>query len=212
MPTYLAGLLLLLLGGAAAPPEPIAGTIEGRVELRPHTARRVASRYPGGGGTHVMGAVPAVVYLRGRIPGAAATTQRPRLAQQDTAFRPSVLVVPVGTRVEFPNGDAFFHNVFSYSSPKRFDLGRYPRGESRMVTFDRPGVVKVYCEIHQWMRAAVVVVENPYHDVVGADGRFRIPDVPPGRYELVAWDMDRNERVVPVTVPASGSVRVDLRL
>ncbi|HEX5727777.1 MAG TPA: carboxypeptidase regulatory-like domain-containing protein [Longimicrobiaceae bacterium] len=217
-PALLPLLALPLLAGrspAPAPPAP-AGTIEGRVTLGERPTRRVASRYPGqgGGAAHVMGAVPAVAYLVGPVAGAGnpAPAARPRLTQRDTSFRPPVLVVPVGTAVEFPNADAFFHNVFSYSAPKRFDLGRYPRGESRTVVFDRPGIVKVYCEIHQWMRAAVVVVENPFHAQVGADGRFSIGGVPPGRYRLAVWDFDRGQRTVEVAVPASGAVRVDVRL
>lgn len=210
-------LLLPLLAFAPRSPDPAAltGTIEGRVELSPRPARRVTARYPGaGGGSHVMGAVPAVAYIVGPVAGSppAGPAQRPRLAQQDTSFRPQLLIVPLGTRVDFPNQDAFFHNVFSYSPVKRFDLGRFPRGESRTVTFDRAGVVKVYCEIHQWMRSAVVVVENPFHDEVASDGRFRISGVPAGRYRLAVWDVDRGERTVEVTVPASGSVRVDVRL
>lgn len=199
---------------APAPAAAQGGVIEGQVELSPRAARRVAPRYPGAaGGTHVVGTVPPVAYIVGRVPGAApAAAPRPRLTQQDTAFRPALLVVPVGARVEFPNADPFFHNVFSYSPIKRFDLGRYPRGESRTVTFDRPGVAKVYCEIHQWMRAAVVVVENPFHAQVGADGRFRIAGVPPGRYRLTVWDVDRGERTVEVTVPAAQVARVNVRL
>ena len=209
--------LAFFLTLSLVPEQPAAaqgGVIEGQVELSPRAARRVTSRYPGApGGTHLVGAVPPVAFIVGRVPGAPpASAQRALLGQRDTSFRPPLLVVPVGARVEFPNHDPFFHNVFSYSPVKRFDLGRYPRGESRTVTFDRAGVAKVYCEIHQWMRSAVVVVENPFHAQVGADGRFRIAGVPPGRYRLTVWDVDRGERTVDVTVPASGAARVHVRL
>ena len=211
--------LLFPLLAAAPPPRPAetpapAATIEGRVTIPAQAPRRVANRYPGAGGgaAHAVSPVPMLAFLVGPVAGARATAgERPRLVQQDTSFRPPLLVVPVGTAVEFPNRDPFFHNVFSYSAPKRFDLGRYPRGESRTVTFDRAGVVKVYCEIHQWMRSAVLVVENPFHDVVAEDGRFTIANVPPGRYKLAVWDFDRGQRTVDVTVPASGSVRADVR-
>ena len=208
-------LLALGFAGAASRPPPPLATIEGRVTGAPPAQPRVASRYPGAGGgaAHLAGAVPRVAYLTGPIAGARpSASARPRMVQQDTAFQPALLMVPLGGSVEFPNQDPFFHNVFSYSAPKRFDLGRYPRGESRTVTFDRPGVVKVFCEIHQWMRSAVVVVENPFHAQVAADGRFSIPNVPAGQYRLTVWDFDRGPRVVNVTVPTTGAVRVDVRM
>jgi plastocyanin len=211
-----------LLASAAAVPAPSpaparrpAGSIEGHVTFSRMAPARVANRYPGAGGgaSHAAGAVPAVAYLVGvAAEGVPEFRTRPRLVQQDTSFRPPLLVIPVGGSVDFPNRDPFFHNVFSYSSTKRFDLGRYPRGESRTVTFDRPGVVKIYCEIHQWMRSAVVVAENPWFDQVAQDGRFTITGVPAGRYRLAVWDFDRGQRVVNVTVPAQGSVRVDVSL
>ena len=201
--------------GPERPAAAVAGTIEGRVRLSPAVPRRIANRYPGEGAaaSHQVGAVPPVAYLVGRVAGGGDSRgERPRLMQQDTSFRPAVLVVPVGTSVEFPNRDPFFHNVFSYSSTTRFDLGRYPRGESRTVVFDRPGIVKVYCEIHQWMRSAVLVVENPYHAQVAPDGRFTIDGVPPGRYRLAVWDFDRGQKMVDVTVPAAGVARVEVSL
>lgn len=212
----LAAVLLAAAGTAALAPAPrAAGSIQGHVTFSRMAPRRVANRYPGAGGgaSHRAGTVPAVAYIVGPVAGArAGGGERPRLMQRDTSFRPPVLVVPVGTAVEFPNGDPFFHNVFSYSAAKRFDLGRYPRGESRTVVFDRAGIVKVYCEIHQWMRSAVLVVENPFHAQVDADGSFAIAGVPPGRYRLAVWDFDRGQRVVEVTVPAQGSARVDVSL
>jgi plastocyanin len=209
----------LVAATAAARPGPAApaltGGIEGHVTLSRMAPQRIASRYPGdgGGATHRAGAVPQVAFILGPVAGSAGGRgERPRLTQQDTAFHPAVLVIPVGTAVEFPNRDPFFHNVFSYSATKRFDLGRFPRGESRTVNFDRAGVVKVYCEIHQWMRSAVLVVENPFHDQVGADGRFSINGLPPGNYRLAVWDFDRGQRVVNVTVPAAGTARVEVNL
>jgi hypothetical protein len=210
-----AALLVSAATAAPAPAPPAAGSIQGHVTFSRMAPQRVANRYPGAGGgaSHRAGTVPAVAYLVGPIPGVAAESRpRPRLLQQDTSFQPPVLVIPVGTSVEFPNRDPFFHNVFSYSAAKRFDLGRYPRGESRTVVFDRAGIVKVYCEIHQWMRSAVLVVENPFHAQVEADGDFTIPGVPPGRYRLAVWDFDRGQRVVEVTVPAQGAARVDVSL
>jgi plastocyanin len=213
-----AGLLVPTISAFRAPaarPRPLAGSIEGHVTLSRMQPQRVANRYPGegAGNSHRAGAVPPVAFIVGPVSGGGQERGgRPTLTQQDTAFHPPVLVIPVGTSVEFPNRDPFFHNVFSYSATKRFDLGRYPRGESRTVTFDKPGVVKVYCEIHQWMRSAILVVENPYHAQVGADGRFSIDGVPPGRYKLAVWDFDRGQRVVDVTVPASGAARVEVSL
>ncbi len=153
-----------------------------------------------------------MAYIRDAIPGAAASApSNPTLAQQDTTFSPNVLVVPVGTTLQFPNRDPFFHNVFSYSSAARFDLGRYPRGESKSVEFDEAGVVKVYCEVHESMRAAVVVVRNPFHAVVASDGSFRIANVPAGRHTLVVWHHDGGVREVQVDVRAGASTTVPVR-
>ena len=189
------------------------GTIEGRVQLPSAAPRRTASRYPGAApSTRTAQEIPAVAYIRGAIAGAsAARPANPTLAQQDTAFAPNVLIVPVGTTVQFPNRDPFFHNVFSYSSNARFDLGRYPRGESKEVTFDEAGVVKVYCEVHESMRAAVVVVQNPFSAVVGADGTFRMTNVPAGRHTIVVWHHDGGVREVQVDVRAGATTPVQVR-
>lgn len=208
--------LALALPWTVPSPAPAAaqtGTIEGRVELPSGAPRRTASRYAGAAPTarDVQG-IPAIAYIAGAVADTrAAAPASPALAQQDTAFEPSVLIVPVGTTVEFPNRDPFFHNVFSYSSAQRFDLGRYPRGESKSVTFDQAGVVKVYCEVHESMRAAVVVVQNPFHAVIGDDGTFRIPDVPAGRHTLVVWHHEGGMREVVVDVRAGAVAPVRVR-
>lgn len=206
----------LSLACTLLPPEPVAaqtGTIEGRVQLPTAAPRRTASRYAGAApAARTVQEIPAIAYISGAVAGSRVPAPpSPALAQQDTAFVPNVLVVPVGTTVEFPNRDPFFHNVFSYSSAQRFDLGRYPRGESKSVEFAQAGVVKVYCEVHESMRAALVVVENPFHAVIGADGTFRIANVPAGRHTVVVWHHDGGMREVAVDVRPGAVAPVRLR-
>ncbi|HET9235128.1 MAG TPA: carboxypeptidase regulatory-like domain-containing protein, partial [Candidatus Eisenbacteria bacterium] len=100
-----------------------------------------------------------------------------------------------------------FHNVFSLSPVRKFDLGRYPRGDSRVVTFDHPGVVQVFCDIHAEMIGYVVVLESRHYAVLGPDGRYRITDVPPGTYEVGVWaeGMSQFEMVGSVSVPTTGA-------
>jgi plastocyanin len=223
VPWKLFGPLLLLLVSVPAPPpapppspapSPAVGDIEGVIHMKPPRPRRSASRYPAGGAAvaREIQRIPAVVYLEGRIGEAPAAPTGVVMAQQDTSFAPPLLVIPVGTTVRFPNQDPFFHNVFSYSSAARFDLGRFPRGESKDVTFEEPGLVKVYCEVHESMRAAIIVVENGFWARPDKDGRFRIAGVPAGTYTLVAWHVDNGEKKVQVNVPSDGVVRVELDL
>ncbi|HTO94595.1 MAG TPA: carboxypeptidase regulatory-like domain-containing protein, partial [Bacteroidota bacterium] len=119
----------------------------------------------------------------------------PSLDQRNLQFHPQVLAVLAGTRVEFPNRDNLFHNVFSYSQPKEFDLGRYPRDDSRSVTFDRPGVVRVYCDIHSTMSATILVLRHPYFASPDDAGAYTIGRIPPGTYRVILWyDRDVLER------------------
>ncbi|MEX0892359.1 MAG: DUF2012 domain-containing protein [Gemmatimonadota bacterium] len=209
------GLALLTLGGAgpmAVRELPPRGSITGTVRYTPEPPPRVAARY-GGAPARTMVAIPTVVYLEGVVPGATPARGASQvMAQRDTAFVPPLLVVPIGGEVTFPNEDSFYHNVFSYSRPKRFDLGRYPNPESKAMVFDAPGVVHVFCEVHKSMRGVILVVENLFWVVPGEDGTFTLPDVPAGSYTLVAWNVDTEPREVRVTVPAQGSVRVDIEL
>ena len=108
----------------------------------------------------------------------------PKLVQQDKSFHPSLVVIPVGGKVEFPNHDPFFHNVFSLFEGKRFDLGLYESGTTRFVQFDKPGISFIFCNIHAEMSAVVIALATPYYAVSDARGEFSIPNVPPGRYEV----------------------------
>jgi plastocyanin len=117
----------------------------------------------------------------------AAKHKKFQLVQRDKTFQPHVLVVPVGTVVDFPNRDPFFHNVFSLFDGKRFDLGLYEAGASNSVRFDRLGVSFLFCNIHPEMSAVVVAVDTPYYGLSDRKGNIAIQDVPDGRYELHVW-------------------------
>jgi plastocyanin len=108
----------------------------------------------------------------------------PKLVQKNKSFQPSLLVIPVGSEVEFPNHDPFFHNVFSLFEGKRFDLGLYEGGSTRFVRFDKPGISFIFCNIHAQMSAVVIALATPYYAISNSRGELTIPNVPPGRYEL----------------------------
>jgi hypothetical protein len=110
-----------------------------------------------------------------------------KLVQHNKSFEPHLLVVPVGAVVEFPNRDPFFHNVFSLFEGKRFDLGLYEAGSSRYVSFDRPGVSYIFCNIHAEMSAVVIALDTPYYSISSAKGEVVIPDVPVGKYAMHLW-------------------------
>src|SRR6266576_3663026 len=118
---------------------------------------------------------------------AAEAMQRARLAQHNKSFDPHVVVVPVGSVVDFPNQDPLFHNVFSLFEGKRFDLGLYEAGSSRSVAFNRPGISYIFCNIHPEMSAVVVALNTPYYGISDRKGMIRIPNVPYGRYQMQVW-------------------------
>lgn len=153
----------------------------------------------------------AVIYIEGRGPRPAPRA-RVEMSLDARQFRPRVLVVPVGTTVDFPNRDPFNHNVFSLSEGSQFDLGLYPRGESRNRRFSRPGLVRIYCNIHPRMSAFVVVRDNAWYTQPGADGSFTIPDVPPGTYTLRVWHERAPELTREITVPAGGLAGLELTM
>ena len=141
-------------------------------------------------GTARVGARPepnAVVWLDAPPASVPAPARKVVLDQRNLSFSPHVLAVRVGTAVEFPNNDRVFHNVFSFRDGKRFDLGMYPVGTVRYVTFDKPGLSRIFCNIHPNMAAYVMAVDSSYFAVADAAGRFLIASVPPGSYTYHAW-------------------------
>jgi plastocyanin len=130
-----------------------------------------------------------VLYLEGPLPAGDDSSKlpTPQIQQLDRRFVPDIVVVPVGSTVTFPNMDPIFHNIYSLSKPKSFDLGSYDKGETRKVTFPKPGIVEIYCHLHPNMAATVVVTPNRWYAQPDRSGQYRIPNVPDGQYTLVAW-------------------------
>jgi plastocyanin len=135
-----------------------------------------------------------------------------RMDQRHEEFIPHVLAVTVGTVVDFPNDDTKFHNVFSLSRVKTFDLGRYPVGHSKSVQFDKPGIVPISCDIHTHMSAYVLVFNHPYFAVADEDGRYAIANVPAGAYTLKVWSEVGRTDPRTVVVPDGQSVECDFRI
>jgi hypothetical protein len=121
------------------------------------------------------------------VPGTA------RLVQHGKRFSPHLVVLTVGSTVEFPNHDPFFHNVFSVYQGTRFDLGLYESGSSKTVIFGRPGASYIFCNIHPEMSAVVLALTTPYYAITDHAGNYRILDVPPGDYDLHVWFERANE-------------------
>jgi plastocyanin len=128
------------------------------------------------------------------------TKYRVVMDQRELTFVPHVLPILAGSTVEFPNSDPVYHNVFSYSKAKTFDLGRYPTGHSKAVTFDKPGVVKVYCDMHSQMNAFILVLANPFFTLTDEHGDYLIREVPAGTYNVKAWFARLPEKTASVTI------------
>jgi plastocyanin len=156
----------------------------------------------------------SVVYLETAPRGAFEQTETGRavLDQRNETFVPHVLAITTGTTVEFPNSDRIYHNVFSLSKPASFDLGRYPMGHSKSVRFDKAGIVRVFCEIHSHMSAFILVFAHPFFALTDSDGRYRIDNVPPGNYAVIAWNEGASSDPAPVAVPSGGATDLDIAL
>jgi plastocyanin len=194
------------------------GAIRGRVELRrvaPPVERRpsvsdVGTPEP----RDLTDRNRSVVYLESAPRGAFEEREpgRATMDQRNETFVPHVLAITVGTRVDFPNDDRLYHNVFSLSKAKRFDLGRYAAGKSNSVVFDRPGIVRVFCDIHSHMNAFILVFSHPFFALTDAEGRYQISNVPPGTYNVIAWNEGTASDPRPVTVPDGAAAELDFSI
>ena len=203
-------------GGEAARQLPSTTGIRGRLDIRklakPSERRPDAAATGAAGPRDVTELRRGVVYLD-TAPRSAFDEREPGRAimdQRNERFVPHVLAVMVGTVVDFPNSDRTYHNVFSLSRAQRFDLGRYAAGKSKSVRMDRPGVVRVFCDIHSHMNAFILVFNHPFFDITDEDGRFSLSSVPPGNYTVVGWYEGEARVTRPVTVPSTGWAEIDL--
>jgi plastocyanin len=202
----LVGVVRVAGGAAAAAPNPYPGQVGAAADSE--RGRRGLTTPADA----VVSLKPVASGKGGARPPRAAASWSPELRQRGQAFVPRVLAVPVGAVVEFPNDDPFYHNVFSYSATKRFDLGRYGKGKSRTVTFDRPGLVKVFCDIHSDMAAYILVLDTPHFAAPSENGDFAVRGVPPGDYEVTAWHPDFAAWSGAVTIPAQGTATLEIEL
>ena len=185
---------LLTLAGLVSAAD-VRGTITIQRKLTPRNVTPVAGLYQRGAPVSLPSdsnenaldyeRSHVVVYLEGGAGNAPPVTAE--MEQQNRRFSPDLVVVPAGSSVSFPNFDPIFHNVFSLSKPKSFDLGNYPKGQARTVTFPKPGIVAVYCHLHPNMAGTIVVTPSQFGVRVNAAGQFILADVPPGKYTVVAW-------------------------
>jgi plastocyanin len=206
--------LAALLALAAVPAGALAqAAVEGRVELpKPPPAPVMNKRYGIIASAGVLSPFPpvAVIYLEGAFPPPTSPPTA-QMIQKDLMFSPNILPVEVGTRVAFPNLDDTYHNIFSYSPAKRFDLGRY-RSDERPIpseVFDVAGLVTLRCDIHEHMRALILVLDTPHFVVSDTGGRYRLDGLPPGRYVLKAWLDSKTTLGRPVLLQGGTTLHAD---
>jgi plastocyanin len=192
--------------GAAAPRA--GGRIEGRVVISipvaaPAPSAAYASRRVTATPAPASELTNVIVFVKDAPKPASLAPMRTSILQQNETFVPRVVAITAGSRVDFPNGDPFFHDVFSLSRSGPFALGSYPKGKSKSEQFRHAGLIKVYCHLHSHMTASIMVFDHPYFAIPGADGSFAIDDVPSGAYTVSAWHERIGESTQPVTIEIS---------
>jgi plastocyanin len=183
------------------------------VELpRPSADRLQIQRYQNSAETPTGPPDPpmAVVYLEGNFPSVSSPARGVSMAQKNINFDPGLLAIRVGTTVDFPNMDDTYHNVFSYSKTKRFDLGRYRKDETpASILFDKAGVVTLHCEVHGSMRGTILVLDTPYFQKTDPQGVYRLHELPAGHYRLKAWVSEGDVRSHEVDLKPGTAMHVD---
>lgn len=207
-----------LLASSLGPAAPQAGRLEGRVTITVPVSKAVPSgaygarrveKGPAEGGTELTN---VIVFLQDAPRPATLPPSRARIVQENETFVPRVVAITRGSTVDFPNADPFFHDVFSLSRSGTFDLGSYPRGQTKSHQFKKPGLVKVYCHIHSHMTASIMVFDHPFFAIPKTDGTFTIDDVPPGSYKVSAWHERIGENVQPVRIEAGRPSEIQFAL
>ena len=206
-------LALVLLATSLVENAGAQAAIEGRVELpKTHAAPVMNQRYEivSQGGALAPNPPLAVVYLEGPFPPPPSPPVQ-QIVQTNFAFVPALLPVQVGTKVEFPNLDNTFHNIFSFSPPKRFDLGRYRPDEKPVPAqvFDKPGLVTLRCDIHEHMRGLILVLDTPHFVTSDPAGHFRLTNLPPGHFTLKAWLSSKTTLEAPVELKTNATLHVN---
>lgn len=200
---------VLITASATEKPVVANGTIRGRVLLRGaplEAATRATVSDVGVSNIHIPVDRRSVVYLdpAPRAAFDAREEPRKRMDQKNETFVPHVLPITAGTTVDFPNSDHTYHNVFSLSKTKSFDLGRYAVGRSKAIRFDRPGIVRVFCDIHSHMSAFILVFAHRYFAMTDEEGLYRIESVPPGTYTVMTWNESAPLDSARVVIPEAG--------
>ena len=206
--------LTALTGTRPAAQEP--GAVRGHVSIGvPVTAKRPTSTYSRSVPTVALAPESelrhVVIYLKDARATAPAP-MRAEIRQRNENFVPRVVAVTVGSEVDFPNDDPIYHNVFSLSRVKTFDLGRYPRGRSRGQRFDKPGVVKVFCQIHSHMSATVMVFDHPWFAIPDEQGMFDLSAVSPGMHQITAWHERLGDTALQIRIESGRPATIDFVL
>ena len=216
--TFSAALSIAWLTTVSSPHAARDGSIRGRVEVR----RAVSAPGPRSAladpdalkAPDFTDRLRSVVYLESAPRAAFEPIDQAHavMDQRNETFVPHLLAITTGTTVDFPNSDRIYHNVFSLSKTRTFDLGRYAAGRSQSVRFDRPGIVRVFCDIHSHMNAFILVFNHRFFSVTDTDGRYRIDNIPPGTYNVVAWNEGVASEPRAAVVPDGGTTELDFQL